>query len=96
MEKNLVPYSVYLPVDIHAKLKLAAKNRKASGLVRDAITMLLNGNDHFVSGYNKGIEDAARVVYDCKEAQMVAVNKRDLGSILTERIENLWRKNASN
>jgi hypothetical protein len=56
--------------------------------------MLLNGNDHFVSGYNKGIEDAARVVYDCKEAQMVAVNKRDLGSILTERIENLWRKNA--
>ena len=93
MEKNLIPYSVYLPVDIHAKLKLAAKNRKASGLVRDAITMLLNGNDHFVSGYNKAIKDAARVVYDCKEAQMVAVNKRDLGAILTDRIENLEIKN---
>jgi len=93
LEKNLIPYSVYLPVDIHAKLKLAAKNRKASGLVRDAITMLLNGNDHFVSGYNKAIKDAARVVYDCKEAQMVAVNKRDLGAILTDRIENLEIKN---
>jgi hypothetical protein len=83
-------------VEIHAKLKLAAKNRKASGLVRDAITMLLNGNDHFVSGYNKAIKDAAKIVYDCKEAQMVAVNKRDLGAILTDRIESLEMKNASN
>ena len=58
--------------------------------------MLLNGNDHFVSGYNKAIKDAARVVYDCKEAQMVAVNKRDLGAILTDRIESLEMKNASN
>ncbi|NBQ25329.1 MAG: hypothetical protein EBU26_13925, partial [Verrucomicrobia bacterium] len=39
--------------------------------VRDAIAMLLDGStDQFTSGYNQGIRDAAKVVYDCKEAQM--------------------------
>jgi hypothetical protein len=87
--KNLVPYSLYLPADIHARLKEAAKSRKASVLVRDAITMIIEGNEAYTSGYNKGIKDAAQLVYDCEEAQMVAIKGKDLGSILTERIESL-------
>jgi hypothetical protein len=71
------------------RLKAMAKERKASGMVRDAIVMMLDGNDAFVSGYKKGIKDAAQVVYECEEAQMVAVKGKDLGAILTDRIKEL-------
>jgi hypothetical protein len=79
-------------MESHKRLKALAKERKASALIRDAIVMMLDGNDTFKSGYNKGIRDAAKVVYDCKEAQMVAVHKRDVGVILTEQIQLLEMK----
>jgi hypothetical protein len=87
--KKLVPYSVYLPEEVHAKLKEAAKKRKASVLIRDAITMLIEGKDVFTTGYNKGIKDAAKVIYECPEAQMIAIKGRDMGDVLSERITEL-------
>jgi len=90
--RNLVPYSVYLPQEYHSKLKEAAKDRKASSIVRDAIMMILDGGDAFKSGYNKAVRDASKIVYDCKEAQMVAVNKKDIGQILSEQIQLLEMK----
>lgn len=87
--KKLIPYSVYLPVEQHDKLKLLAKDRKAAALVRDAIDMILSGNDAYTSGYNKACRDAAKIVYDCEEAQMIAVKGKDLGAILAERIDTL-------
>jgi hypothetical protein len=87
--KKLIPYSVYLPAEQHEKLKLAAKDRKAAAIVRDAITMILDGNDAYTSGYNKAIKDAAKVVYDCEEAQMIAIKGRDLGALLAEKIDVL-------
>lgn len=90
--KNLIPYSVYLPVDYHKRLRAAARDRKASGIVRDAVMMILDGGDVYNSAYNKGITDASQVVYDCKEAQMVAVRGRDIGSILAEQIDLLKLK----
>lgn len=90
--KKLVPYSVYLPLEYHDKLKQLAKDRKASALIRDAISMIMDGGDAFKSGYNKAIRDAAKVVYDCEEAQMVAVKGRDLGAILTDQIKLLEMK----
>jgi predicted transcriptional regulator len=87
--KKLIPYSVYLPRDYHDKIKELAKQRKASALIRDAIVMLMDGDDTYRSGYNKGLRDAAQVVYECQEAQMVAVKGRDLGAILTDRITAL-------
>ena len=87
--KKLVPYSVYLPVEHYNKLKKAAKNRKASELIRDAIGMIVDGQDLYNSGYNKGIKDAAKIVYECDEAQMIAVKGKDLGVILAERIDSL-------
>ena len=90
--KKLIPYSVYLPEKQYLKLKEAAKGSKASGIIRDAITMALEGNDAYTSGYNKAIKDAAQMVYDCKEAQMIAIKGKDLGSILTEQIEALEMK----
>lgn len=87
--KKLVPYSVYLPVEHYLKLKEVAKDRKASVLIRDAIAMILDGDDVYKSGYNKGIRDSAKIVYDSAEAQMIAIKGKDLGSILTEQIEAL-------
>lgn len=87
--KKLVPYSVYLPIEHYLKLKEAAKDRKASVLIRDAISMILDGGDAYNSGYNKAIRDAAKIVYDSPEAQMIAIKGQDLGSILTQQIEAL-------
>ncbi len=91
-EKKLIPYSVYLPVEYHAKLKEVARERKASAMIRDAIMMILDGDDAYKGGYNKGVRDAAQVVYECEEAQMVAIKGRDLGDILTDRIKELEMK----
>ena len=83
---------MYLPKDYHDKLKTVAKDRKASALIRDAIQMILDGSDAYRGGYNKGVRDAAQVVYECDEAQMVAIKGRDLGAILTDRINELEMK----
>lgn len=90
--KKLVPYSFYLPSDLHEKLKQVAKERRASSMIRDAIRMILDGNETYNSGYNNGIREAAQVVYECEEAQMVAVKGRDLGAILTDRIKALEKR----
>jgi len=89
MEKKLIPYSVYLPEEHVIKLRALAKDRKASELIRDAVVTMLDGNDQFKSGYNKGLKDAAKVVFDSSDARMIAIKKRDLGDILAEQIENL-------
>jgi len=89
--KKLVPYSVYIPAEHHKKLKAAAKKRKASELIREAIAIAIDGNDTYKAGYNQGLNDAAKVVYECKEAQMVAVNGRDVGALLSEQIKNLTK-----
>lgn len=92
-ERKLVPFSFYLPKDQHTKLKALAKERKASTVIRDAISMILDGTDsQFAAGYNQGVRDAAKVVFDCKEAQMVAVKGRDVGAILADQINELIRK----
>lgn len=87
--KNLVPYSVYIPAEHHKKLKAAAKKRKASELIREAIAVVLDGNDAYKSGYNQALKDAAKVVYECQEAQMVAVKGKDVGALLSDQIKEL-------
>lgn len=91
-QKKLIPYSVYLPEDQVIKLKELAKQRKAAALIRDAISMIFSGTDLYNSGYNKGIKDAGTVVYECEEAQMIAIKGKDLGTILAERIDQLEMK----
>lgn len=90
--EKLVPYSVYIPLAHYEKLKKLAQKRKAAALVRDAIAIILNGNDQYKSGYNNALAEAAKIVYDCKEAQMVAVNGRDVGALLADQIKDLELK----
>jgi hypothetical protein len=87
--KKLVPYSVYISVEQYKKLKVAAKNRQASSLIRNAIDMIIDGNDAFTSGYNQACKDASKIIYDCEEAQMIAVKGKDLGALLSEKIQTL-------
>jgi hypothetical protein len=89
MEKKLIPYSVYLPAEYVNKLKDLAKERKASELIRNAVMMIIDAHDAYTAGYNQGLEDAAQVVYDCPEAQMVAVKGKDLGAHICSLINNL-------
>ena len=87
--KNLIPYSVYLPVEYHDKIKELAKKRQASSTVRDAICMILDGDDSYKAGYNKAIKDVARVIEACKEIEIIAIRGKYLDVLLVEQIEQL-------
>jgi hypothetical protein len=88
MEDNrLIPYSVHLRKDIYDKLKLAAGQRKASALVRDAITMLVEGDDAFNSGYNKGIRDAILEIYEDEIASRIHFDDEVISNRLVARLE---------
>jgi len=88
----MIPYSLYLPEDIYLQVKELAKERKAASLIREAVVMAVKGQGEYMSGYNKALDDASKVVYESKEAQMIAVNGRDLGAVLTEQIRLLEMK----
>ena len=64
MEKRLIPYSVYLREDVYLKLRKIAKSRKAAALVRNAVTMVIEGDDLFNAGYNKALRDIITAVHD--------------------------------
>jgi len=89
VERKLRPYSVYISEHHYQQLRKAAKKREAASLVRTAIEMILDGKDQFTAGYNKGLDDATKVVFDCPESQMVAVRGRDIGMHLSEQIQDL-------
>jgi len=81
--KKLIPYSVYLPVEYHDKIKELAKQRKASSMVRDAICMIVDGDDTFKSGYNKALKDCI------KEIEHIAVRGKYLADVLADQIKEL-------
>ena len=88
---KLVAYSCFIPEEHYKRLKEAAKDRKAAALVRDGLTMILENQSAFDAGYNTAIKDSIKVVYDCPEAQMVAVQGKDLGAHLKGQLEMLLK-----
>ena len=84
--KRLIPYSVHLPENIHAKLKEAAGKRKASGLVRDAITMIIEGDDAFNAGYNKAIRDVMAVLHNDSWCKALGIEGQSLAYYLSDQI----------
>jgi metal-responsive CopG/Arc/MetJ family transcriptional regulator len=71
---KLIPYSVYLPSDLHKKLKALARDRKASELIRNAIQMIIDGNTAYNSGYNKALKDTIKVINNNESAITVSVH----------------------
>jgi hypothetical protein len=87
--KRLIPYSVHLPEDVYIKLKEAAGQRKASALVRDAITLIVEGDDEFNGGYNKGVRDCIRIVQGMELCKAIAYYDESLAQILTNTLDEL-------
>ena len=71
---KLTPYSVYLPSDLHKKLKALAKDRKASELIRNAIQMIIDGNTAYNSGYNMALKDTIDIVNSNESAITISVH----------------------
>jgi hypothetical protein len=84
---TLIPYSVHLRRDIHAKLKEAAGDRKAASLVRDAITSFIEGGAMYDSGYRAGIMDAIATIQKNHSANHVAVGGETIAEILIEQLQ---------
>jgi hypothetical protein len=87
--KRLIPYSVHLREDIYTKLKAAAGERKASALVRDAITMIIEGDDAYTSGYNKALLDAIKVINANSAVTGLVINGTNVLKTLVESIKGL-------
>jgi len=93
--KRLIPYSVHLPEEIYRKLKTAAGERKASGLVRDAITLIVEGGTTYNGGYNKGVRDSIRVVEAESLVNGLVINGKRVGPALVTQMEKLIIKEAT-
>lgn len=87
MEKRLIPYSVHLPEDIYKQLKAAAGERKASALVRDAITLIVSGDDEFNGGYNKAIMDCIAIIGQNKLMTSLSYDGTTLADMVAAELE---------
>jgi len=92
METNLIPYSVYLSSEIHKKLKEAAGDRKASGIVRDAINAYFENTDAMNTGYNSAIGDVIDIIAKDKLVSGLTINSKEVDMQLINKILKLKRK----
>jgi hypothetical protein len=90
--KNLIPYSVYLPKDYHDRISELAKERKASGMIRDAICMILDGSKPYNAGYNQAIRDAVKAVGKMQYLDFIAVKGKYIDTMVIEQLEMLERE----
>jgi hypothetical protein len=56
-------------------------------MVRDAITMFLEGKDAFGAGYDKGIRDAMAVMANDEMAHRISVDGNQLAYMLQGKLE---------
>lgn len=85
-KQRLIPYSVHLREDIYNKLKAAAKDRKATALVRDAITMIVEGDDEFNGGYNKAIRDVIGMIHEDQWCKTIGIEGQSFAYYLQEQL----------
>lgn len=88
-DKKLVPYNLYLYTEHVDKLKKMAGQRKASSMVRDAVSMMLDGKDEYSAGYNRALKDAVNIIDSCKEIEHIAVRGKYLADILADQINSM-------
>lgn len=92
--KRLIPYSVHLREDIHAQLRAVAKGRKAASMVRDAITMIVEGKGEFESGYQKAVNDITKLIANDAWASNIAIKGRIISDCLIDDINDLAKKHT--
>lgn len=89
MEKRLIPYSVHLPEPIYLMVKEAANQRRASGLVRDAIVAFIENRDKYQQGYQAGLDAAIKKVGNNKVANAIAYGGETIGNLLIKDLRTL-------
>ena len=89
--KRLIPYSVHLSEDVYLALKSHAQDRKASSMVRDAITMLLEGGKPFDSGYNQAIRDVIKLIHKHDQANAISWHGETIADDLVSEIIELQK-----
>lgn len=92
--KRLIPYSVHLREDIYLRLKQAAGQRKATSMVRDAITMIIEGDDAFNSGYKKALRDVADMLRQDHWCKIIGVNGESFSHRLASYVEGMGDKHG--
>jgi hypothetical protein len=80
--------------DIHAQLRAVAKGRKAASMVRDAITMIVEGKGEFESGYQKAVNDITKLIANDAWASNIAIKGRIISDCLIDDINDLAKKHA--
>ena len=86
---TLIPYSVHLRRDIHAKIKEAAGERKAAGLVRDAITSFIEGGSMYDNGYRAGIIDAITLISKDESSNEIAYRGKTVAVGLIAKLQDM-------
>ena len=89
--KRLIPYSVHLSEEVYLSLKEHAKDRKASSMVRDAITMLLEGGSEYDSGYKQALRDVVTLIRKHDQANAISWHEVTIADDLVEEIKELQR-----
>lgn len=87
--KRLIPYSVHLSEEVYLALKKHGKDRKASSMVRDAITMLLENGKPFNSGYNQALRDVVKLLKKNETANSISWMGKSISKELITEVEML-------
>ena len=89
------PYWWIIAQPIYKKLKAAAGERKASSLVRDAITMIVEGGPLYASGYNKALQDAINIVKADKATSGMIIGGKEVRATMVNKMLKLQMKEKS-
>lgn len=89
MANKLIPYTVYLPEEHYDRIKEYAQERKASGLIRDAICSFLDGESQYQSGYNKALKDLTKKVKSNGDLKNIAIGSQTISSMVAKIISEM-------
>jgi predicted DNA-binding protein len=89
--KRMIPFSVYLPSDMHQAMTEIAKGRKASSMVREAISMLINDMDVYDSAYNNALGDVAHQIEQDSLLSSISCDGENLAKRVVNTINLLQR-----
>ena len=89
VKRKMIPYSVYLQPEMHARVVKYAKEGKASALIRDGIESMLSDGDNYKAGYNRAISDAVKTVSKIPGINKIAYEGKYIDTLIIDRIKPL-------
>lgn len=90
--KKLVPYSVHLPEHLYNQIRLAAAERKASSIIRDALDAYFKNQNSMEAGRQQGILECIRVIENDPLLKHWAFDNRPLSEMISTKLNKLLPK----